>query len=133
MSFRIWKYILPFRRIHEWWSNKSPAEKWESIIGIAKTFGNLVGVRVFSDLRLYWYSASPGVCIGIFYLLNLYTIQYYLRRGSFVRGMECTYLIGAVVGVREVICFFFELKSEFTFTQNFRFNSRRICSCIGKR
>lgn len=104
MPIRILKFISPLRRIHEWWSNKIPAEKWETIISIAKISGNLVGVRVFSDLRVYWYSASPGICIGIFYLLNLYTIQYYMRRGAFVRGMECTYLIGAVVGVCEMIC-----------------------------
>lgn len=91
--------ISLFRRVHKWWTTKSPSEKWDSIIGIAKISGDLDGIRVFTDAKVYWYTATPGVCIGVFYLLNLYTIQYYMRRGEFVRGMECMYLIGAVVGV----------------------------------
>lgn len=92
---------LMFQRIQEWWQTKSFGEKWDFILGIGIFAGHLIGVRTFSDMKVNWYSASGGVAIVMFFSLNLYTIQYYLRRGAFVRGMECTYLVGVVIGVCE--------------------------------
>lgn len=92
---------LMFQLIQEWWQTKSFGEKWDFILGIRIFAGHLIGVRTFSDMKVNWYSASGGVAIVMFFSLNLYTIQYYLRRGAFVRGMECTYLVGVVIGVCE--------------------------------
>lgn len=88
-----------FRRTREWWQIKSPSEKWDFICNIGKVSGNLIGVHVFSDLKIYWYSGSCAVMIAMFFTLVFYTLQYYLLRGEFVRGMECTYLTGVVIGV----------------------------------
>lgn len=90
-----------FLRIREWWQLKSFGQKWDFILNIGIFAGHLIGVRTFSDMKVNWYSASGGVAIILFFSLNFYTIQYYLRFGAFVRGMECTYLVGVVIGVRE--------------------------------
>lgn len=89
------------QRTQEWWQIKSPAEKWDFIYKIGKVLSHSVGIRVYSDMKVYWYSLSCGLMITIFFTLDLYTIQYYIRRNAFVRGMECTYVLGVVVGVRQ--------------------------------
>lgn len=88
------------RRICEWWHTKSPAEKWDLIYAIGRKMCDLIGVRVLSDNRVNWYSACGGLSATLYVLLNIYTIQYYLRHDEFVRGMECMFMVGLVIGVR---------------------------------
>lgn len=88
-----------FNRILNWWKHKTPAQKWDSILLLGIIPGHLIGVHLFCDLLINWYSASCALMIAMFFTLNFYTIQYYMRRGAFVRGMESTYLVGVVVGV----------------------------------
>lgn len=88
-----------FDRILDWWKDKTPIQKWNSIMQIGIAPGHLIGVHLFCDLLINWYSASCGLMIAMFFTLNFYTIQFYLRRSEIVRGMECTYLVGVVVGV----------------------------------
>lgn len=96
--------IQPLRalkfRIQERWRIKSPAEKWDFITNIGKVLGHSVGIRTYSDMKVYWYSASSGLMIVIFVYLEFYTLQYYFRRSDFVRGFECTYVLGVAIGVR---------------------------------
>lgn len=93
--------------IREWWGAKSPGEKWDSIYDIGRAMCDLIGVRVLSDNRVNWFSACGGLSAALYVLLNIYTIQYYLRRDEFVRGMECMFLVGVVIGVNEKIILFF--------------------------
>lgn len=95
------KLKFNFQRIHEWWQVKSPAEKWDLIYNIGKVAGDLIGVHLFRDVRIFWYSGSCALMIATFFILVLYTVQYYLLRGDYIRGMECTYLTGVVIGVRQ--------------------------------
>lgn len=78
---------------------RSPSEKWYTIRDFGQLLCELIGIRVFSDMENYWYTASCGVAAFIYFALDFYTIQYYLRRSDFVKVIECTYLVGAVVGV----------------------------------
>lgn len=118
-----------FHRIRDWWKNKTPAEKWDSIMQIGIVPGHLIGVHLFCDLIINWYSASCGVMIAMFFTLNFYTIQYYLRQGAFVRGMECTYLLGVVVGVR---CFLYHNRIRTISIEILSFIFR-ICLFIGRQ
>lgn len=95
--------------IYEWWQRKKPSEKWDFIIKIGRVTSNAIGVHVLDDMRVNWFSATGGILLFLFFALNFYTMQYYWFRGAFVRGLECTYLVGFVIGVRisfhEVILF----------------------------
>lgn len=86
--------------VRQRWQLKNPTEKWTSICKFAKVTHQLIGIRLFDDRKNYWYTASAGICAAIYFLLNFYTIHYYLFRREFVRLIECSYLIGPVVGVR---------------------------------
>lgn len=98
--------VLSIRGVRRSWMAKSPPEKWNTIHDFGQSLCELIGIRVFSDMKNDWYTASCGVCAFIYFALDFYTIQYYLRRNDFVKVIECTYLVGAVVGVREIFeCF----------------------------
>lgn len=97
------KSKFQFRSIR-WWRVKSPEEKWDFIQSFGRSAGDLIGVRLFTDLKLMLYTATCAVLIVMFFALEFYTIQYYLRRGAVVRGMESTYLIGVATGVRNEFC-----------------------------
>lgn len=81
------------------WHFRNPKEKWIAICKFARVIHELVGVRLFSDQKNYWYTAMPGICGAMYFLLNAYTIQYYSFRKEFIRLIECIYLIGPVVAV----------------------------------
>lgn len=93
---------IKFRYYWCWWRTKSPSEKWIAICGINRLFCELIGIRIFSDMKNYWYTFMSGVCFLVYLSLTFYTIQYYLFRREFVRVIECIYLIGPIVGV----CYF---------------------------
>lgn len=92
---------MKFWLVLRWWRAKSPSEKWIDICGLCRLFCELIGIRNFSDMRNYWYTASAGVVFLAYLSLNFYTIQYYLLRREFVRVIECIYLFGPIVGVRQ--------------------------------
>lgn len=90
-----------WQRMWDWWHVKCSEEKWDFIIKVAKVSGDLIGVRMFSDIKkVDWYSGICGLVIATFFSTTTYTVQYYLLRGELVRGMECTYVVGVVIAVR---------------------------------
>lgn len=94
------KLVLNIRGAQRSWKIKSPSKKWDTIHEFGQLLCELIGIRVFGDMENYWYTASCGVCAFIYFALDFYTIQYYLRRRDFVKVIECSYLVGVVVGVR---------------------------------
>ena len=92
--------------ICEWWMEKNPAEKWIAISDFGRIMCESIGIHVFSDMKNNWYSASCGICAAIYFALNFYTIQFYLRRNEIVKIIECTYFIGIVIGVGVAVIFF---------------------------
>lgn len=86
--------------IREWWHNKTPANKWNFIIKIGQMSSNSIGIHVYDHRKVSWFTATGGVFLVLFFVLNIYTMQYYWLRSAFVRGLECTYLVGFVIGVR---------------------------------
>ena len=93
------KIQLKYQNAREKWMAKTPWQKWKFFYSLGKASSELIGIQVYSDMKNYWYTAIPGVCILMYFLLNFYTIQYYFHRMEFVRLIECIYLIGPIVGV----------------------------------
>ena len=91
-----------FHRLNEWWRAKNPREKWISIDIFGRRICESIGVRAYTDQKNYWYTASSGVAAGLYFALNIYTIQYYFHRNQFDKIVECTFLVGAVIGVSSI-------------------------------
>lgn len=85
--------------VRQWWQAKTSPEKWDFIIKIGQMSSNSIGIHVFDHMKLNWLSATSGLFLILFFVLDIYTIQYYWLRGAFVRGLECTFLVGFVIGV----------------------------------
>lgn len=86
-------------RIKGWWQAKSPRQKWIAMELFGRRICELIGIRTYTDMKNYWYTASSGVTAAIYFALNIYTIQYYFYRNEFDKIVECTFLVGAVIGV----------------------------------
>lgn len=102
------KLEIIWQRMWKWWHIKYPVEKWDFIIKVAKIAGDLIGARMFGDIKkVNLYSGMCAFVILTFFSTTFYTIQYYLLRGELVRGMECTYVAGVVIAVRmrNFLCF----------------------------
>lgn len=99
--FQIFKRLRSkIHGIRQWWMAKSATEKYEKIRICSRLICELIGIRIFSDMKNYWYTVSCGVCAIIYFSLDFYTIQYYLYRREFVKIIECTYLFGIAIAVR---------------------------------
>lgn len=107
-------FKLKKRKIENWWHVKTPPEKWDFIIEIGKKVSNVIGVHTFDHMKVNWFTATGGVFVMLYFVLNIYTIQYYWFRGAFVRGFECTYTVGLVIGVGGFSMKFFFLNSKNT-------------------
>lgn len=86
-------------QMYDWWHAKNPKQKWDTIDDFNRVICESIGIRICTDMKNYWYTASGGVCAVTYFILNIYTVQYYLRRNEFDKIVECTYLIGFAVGV----------------------------------
>lgn len=108
--FRLLK--LKFGYIKERWQFKSPPQIWDFIIEIGRITSNLMGVHVFDHMKNNWFSATGGVLLIVYFILDIYTFQYYSLRGEFARGLECLHVVGVVMGVRKNPFFFHSNESE---------------------
>lgn len=79
------------------WRNKSPHQKWKTVYNFARTTCESIGIRVLSDIKNNWYTASCGLDGLLYFALVIYTVQYYFKLGNYVRSMECTCIIGIPV------------------------------------
>lgn len=96
---------LKIGRIQDWWQVKSPHQKWIAMEVFGTRILGLIGIRTLTDMKNYWYTASSGVAAALYFALDIYTIQYYFHRDEFDKIVECTFLVGAVVGVSQMQSF----------------------------
>lgn len=85
------EYLRTFRTIHEDWKQKSPLAKWCYINGIGKIACSSLGLPSFQkDQKLKWYSFLGYFLCGIYIVLGVYTLIYYLLQDEFMKGLPCT-------------------------------------------
>lgn len=82
------------QNVRKKWQVKTPKQRWEFLINFGRVLCEMIGVRIYSDMKIFWYTGTSAVLITIHFTLTVYTVQYYFRRREFVRGMECTCFIG---------------------------------------
>lgn len=88
-----------YENVKDKWQTKTPKQKWQHIYNSANVVCEVIGIRILSDMKNYWYSASCGLVGGLYFSLLIYTAQYYFKRKEFTRVLECTCLIGMAVPV----------------------------------
>lgn len=99
------KYLIPeplknlVQKLVEKWRIKTPKQKWQFIYNIGDFMCDLVGIRVFKDLKNYWYTASCGLGASVYFITVTYTMIYYFKQNAFLRGVQCLCLFGHAVTV----------------------------------
>lgn len=100
------------RTLSESWRLKTSKEKFLLLYGIPKKMFEIVGVRVYGDCHLNWYSQFGNVLVGYYVSMVTYTIYYWTCKGRFVYGLRCLGGIGFMISV-----------SYFKFTNKFSVRS----------
>lgn len=91
--------VRRLRRFRKEWLIKTPQQKWLLIYDAAAMMSKLIGITVYGDMKIYWYSFFLGFVGAIHYSTVFYTRTNYFVKGEYAKSMQCTWTIGIVVSV----------------------------------
>lgn len=83
----------------EEWHLKTPKQKWLFIYYIPAKMCEVLGIRVFTDSKINWFSYFPLVVAMIHFPSVLYTLWIYHKRGEILIGMQCLCTTGIMISV----------------------------------
>lgn len=95
-----------FRLFQRNWLLKTPKEKWQFLYNIPGTMFEMVGVRVFSDLKLNLYSQLGNLLVAYYGSLSIYTLYYYYNKNNLVNGLRCLCGFGIFISVSTILIIF---------------------------
>lgn len=78
---------------------KTPKQKWLIVYNAAKIPSEMIGIRVFGDAKVNWYSCMPGVLGLIYFYTVFYALWFYYQRNEVLRGLQATCTFGMVTSV----------------------------------
>lgn len=88
-----------FHIILETWRLKPSKEKFQMLYNVPKTMFEWVGVRVFSDMHLNWYSNLGNVMVFYYVSMVTHTLYYWGKKNQFVFGTRCLCGMGIMISV----------------------------------
>lgn len=92
-------------RLQMKWQSKTPKQKWQIIFNTGKVSSELIGIRVYGDMKTIWKSGICAVVISTCLLMILYTIPFYCIRNEYIRSIECSCPLGIIIPVSFIVCF----------------------------
>lgn len=81
------------------WQSKTPKEKWDILFETGRISSEVLGIRIYSDVKTGWYTLIGAIVITSCIALITYTIQFYCVRNEFVRSIECSCPLGIIIPV----------------------------------
>lgn len=93
------KLVTQFKRFRKEWTEKSPKQKLQVVFNFGAKMFELCGVRVYTDMKVHWYSYLGALASVIYVILVSYTIWFFFKQGEYFKGLECTYTVGIVASV----------------------------------
>lgn len=103
--FKVLNKLKVLDNLKEEWRMKTPKQKWIFIYNIPAKLGELIGVRVLTDLKVFWYSYICLAAGFVQFSTVAYTVWIYYQRGRFLEGLQCTSTLGIVISVNESLEF----------------------------
>lgn len=98
---------LKYQNVRNQLFAETPKQKFKLIYFIGNMISKSVGVHVYSDLKVNWYTGICGFLGFIYLLLCIYTFQNYFHQNNLVRAFQCTCLTGITIIVRVLLLSFF--------------------------
>lgn len=81
------------------WHLRTPKQKWLLIYTVAAEASEIIGVTVYGDLKIHWYTYVPGLFCLLHLTMILTTLSKYSMEGNYARGLECTCSSGMMIAV----------------------------------
>lgn len=88
-----------FQAILLQWRLKSSKEKFQFLYNIPKTMFEMVGVRVFSDMKITLYSQLGNLMIFYYVSMTIHTIYYWTKKNRFIFSLRCLCGMGIMISV----------------------------------
>lgn len=88
-----------YKSIKKKWLNKTPKEKWSFCHKIGDFSLRVVGVHVFSDNKIYFWSYSSTVIVITYVILSTYTIIVSYMENDFKECFKCLCVSGVMASV----------------------------------
>lgn len=109
MNFIVEKY----KSIRGKWFSKTPKGKLLFGLKVSDIVLSLVGLKLHSDNKRYFWTYSSGVLIIIYYILALYTVYIYKAENNTLESLKCFCVFGVVTSVNYNRFFFTYLSIVF--------------------
>lgn len=91
------------RQFLERWDSMTSKQKFLTLYNIPKTMFEMVGVRVYGDCNLNWYSHLGNFMIAYYISMVTHTIYYWGMKGQFFFGLRCLCGMGIMISVNSFI------------------------------
>lgn len=89
-------------KIRTWivkWDSSTSKDKFLFLYNIPKNMFEMVGVRVYGDCELNWYSHLGNFMIAYYLSMTSYTLYYWSEKGQFLHGTRCLCGMGIMISV----------------------------------
>lgn len=96
-----------YKSIRGKWFGKTPKGKIILGVKVGDFVLSLVGIKVNSDNKRYFWTYSSAVLVIIYYILALYTVYIYNKENSILESLKCFCVFGVVNSVISYFRFFF--------------------------
>lgn len=106
-----------FRILLERWDSLPSRKKFLTLYNIPKTMFEMVGVRVYGDCNLNWYSNLGNFMIVYYVSMVAHTIYYFGRKGQLLFGTRCLCGMGIMISV--IFLHFHVIHMEFPLLSSF--------------
>lgn len=88
-----------YKSFKERWLSKTPKEKWSFCHKIGDFALRLIGVRVFSDNKIYFWSYSNLILLASYVSLAMYSIFICIMEDKFEECFKCLCISGQMSSV----------------------------------
>lgn len=97
----MFKRLEVLKNFKEEWRMKTPKQKWQFVYNLAAKSGELIGIRVYTDLKVNWFSYF-GLLLGVIHIPAVtYTLWISHQKGELLKGMQCLCTLGIMISVGE--------------------------------
>lgn len=107
--------------IYNEWHTFTPTRKWLMFHNLGRKFSKSIGVRVYADAKIKWYSYSMAVLVAVYFSLATYTFYYYAKDGQILEGLKCWSISGLYISVCVSLFFFSPFLCNLRFIQKLIF------------
>lgn len=87
---------MNYQSIKQKWTKKTPKEKWQFFYNIGDYFLHLIGVNLYNDNVVYWFSYLSYAVVVCYGMLAMYTVYFCINENNPMECIKC-FCVGALM------------------------------------